>query len=68
MEGHYSVINYRHGPTLFQPYQHGGLRAGPCNMGRTIHGPPFTMWRITMYGLRGLDRSIFEVFDGVRPG
>jgi hypothetical protein len=28
MAGHYSLINYRHGPTLYQPSQHGSLRAG----------------------------------------
>jgi hypothetical protein len=39
MAGHYSVINYKYRPTLYQPCQRDDLWAGPCDMGRTTHGP-----------------------------
>jgi hypothetical protein len=67
MAGHYIVINYRRGPTLYQPRQRGGLRSVPYDMGQSIHDPPFTMWKITTHGLRSPDCSISGVLDGLRP-
>jgi hypothetical protein len=37
-------------------------------MGRTIHGPPFTMSKIATSGLRGLNCPSSKVFNGLHSG
>jgi hypothetical protein len=68
MAGHYSVINYRHGPTLYQPYQRGGLWSGPCDMDRLYTGPILQCGRLQRMVFVVLVCSISGVLDGLRVG
>jgi hypothetical protein len=59
MAGHYSIINYKHGLTHYQPCLRGDLRSGSYNMGRLYTGPLLQCGR--------LQCEVFTVLDGLRP-